>query len=182
MCDLPFVFFSDPELMPVLAGTLVATCFGCEQNRGVVQQELSTDMLLSLLKSCRNGLPTFCSISTLDNPQTNESTESNLAGPESRKGQADIPQRSSNRLNLRTTRAPSGKAGSLGSSTRTLKMRNHKDSKQMKLCEETNSKQNILASETNSNLMLHSRFPVSFIHKAEQFFSAEISSLHEDRE
>ncbi|KAJ4713125.1 S phase cyclin A-associated in the endoplasmic reticulum [Melia azedarach] len=57
VCDLPFVFFSDPELMPVLAGTLVAACYGCEQNKAVVQQELSMDMLVSLLRSCRNVLP-----------------------------------------------------------------------------------------------------------------------------
>ncbi|CAH9095768.1 unnamed protein product [Cuscuta epithymum] len=58
VCDLPFVFFSDPELMPVLAGILVASCFGSnEQNKGIIQQELSTDMILSLLKACRNSLP-----------------------------------------------------------------------------------------------------------------------------
>ncbi|KAH7851799.1 hypothetical protein Vadar_016608 [Vaccinium darrowii] len=73
VCDLPFVFFSDPELMPILAGTLVAACFSCEQNKGVVQQELSTDMLISLLRSCRNGSP-------ISSPE-----ECNQLGSESRK-------------------------------------------------------------------------------------------------
>ncbi|XP_057869266.1 uncharacterized protein LOC131076214 isoform X1 [Cryptomeria japonica] len=56
ICDLPFAFFSDPQLTPVLVGTLLAVCYGCEQNRDVVQQELSMDMLLVLLKSSKQDL------------------------------------------------------------------------------------------------------------------------------
>ncbi|KAL6855941.1 hypothetical protein ACP4OV_018743 [Aristida adscensionis] len=41
VCDLPFVFFSDPELMPILAAALIAVCYGCDQNRSVVQQEIN---------------------------------------------------------------------------------------------------------------------------------------------
>lgn len=177
VCDLPFVFFSDPELMPVLAGTLVAACFGCDQNKGVVQQELSTDMLLSLLRSCKNSLPAFCPRSTIDNHPTDEFTESIQLGPELRKLQGDIVQRSS-RFNLRSTRAP-GKGGAPGNS-RILKMRNPKDgSKAMKFYDEKGPKHNLSTSETSSNLMLHSRFPESFIDKAEQFFSTDIINLSE---
>lgn len=185
VCDLPFVFFSDPELMPVLAGTLVAACFGCEQNKGVVQQELSTDMLLSLIKSCRNGLPTVRSSSTLDNPPTESPGESNQLGPpESRKlqVQGEMPLRS-NRYNPRNARIYSGKGGgggALGNSFRTSKMRNQKDCKAFKLCEEMSLKQNQSASETSSNLMLHSRFSGSFIDRAEQFFAAEITNLGDE--
>lgn len=178
VCDLPFMFFSDPELMPVLAGTIVAACFGCEQNKGVVQQELSIDMLLSLLRSCKNGLPAFCPRSTIDNHPTDEFTESIQLGPELRKLQGDIVQRPS-RYNLRSTRAP-GKGGAPGNS-RTLKMRNPKDSssKAMKFYEEKGPKHNLSTSEASSNLMLHSRFPESFIDKAEQFFSTDIINLSE---
>ncbi|KAK0586124.1 hypothetical protein LWI29_001465 [Acer saccharum] len=93
ICDLPFVFFSDPELMPILAGTLVAACYACEQNKGVVQQELSMDMLLSLLRSCRNVLPAVRSNPTLENLTMDDSSESNQQGSELRKSQGDIPLR-----------------------------------------------------------------------------------------
>uniref|UniRef100_A0A5B7ANZ2 S phase cyclin A-associated protein in the endoplasmic reticulum N-terminal domain-containing protein n=1 Tax=Davidia involucrata TaxID=16924 RepID=A0A5B7ANZ2_DAVIN len=177
--DLPFVFFSDPELMPILAGTLVASCFGCEQNKGVVQQELSTDMLLSLVRSCKNGLPAVQSSSTLDSPPTDTSNESNQLGSESRKLHGDIPLRST-RYSLRSTRISSGKGGTSGNSAKVSKIRNQRDSKAMKLCEEMALKQNLSASETSSTLMLHSRFPVSFIDRAEQFFSAETINLSDE--
>lgn len=60
VCDLPSVFLSDPELMPILAAALTAACYGCDQNRSVVFEEIiSSDMLRSLLRSCRaSGLAT----------------------------------------------------------------------------------------------------------------------------
>ncbi|KAA8541004.1 hypothetical protein F0562_024858 [Nyssa sinensis] len=177
--DLPFVFFSDPELMPILAGTLVASCFGCEQNKGVVQQELSPDMLLSLVRSCKNGLPAVHSGSTLESLLTDSSNESNLLGSESRKLNSDIPLRST-RYNLRSTRVSSGKVVTSGNSARVSKMKNQRDSKAIKLYEEMALKQNLSASETSSTLMLHSRFPVSFIDRAEQFFSAETVNLSDE--
>lgn len=173
VCDLPFVFFSDPELMPILAGTLVAACFGCDQNKDVVQQELSTDMLLSLLKSCKSGLPAFCPRSALESRPMDEVIESIQLGPEPRKLQGDILQRS-NRYNSRSNRAP-GKGGAPGNSARTLKMRNTRDFKPSKSYEEKGLKHNQLTSETPYNLMLHSRFPESFIDKAEQFFSTDLT-------
>lgn len=173
MCDLPFIFFSDPELMPILAGTLVAACFGCDQNKDVVQQELSTDMLLSLLRSCKNGLPAFCPRLAIESRPMDEVTESIPLGPELKKLQGDISQRS-NRYNSRSNRAP-GKGGGPGNSARTLKMRNTRDFRPSKSYEEKSSKHNLSTSEAPCNLMLHSRFPESFINKAEQFFSTDVT-------
>lgn len=134
VCDLPFVFFSDPDLMPVLAGTLVAACFGSEQNKGVVQQELSIEMLISLLKSCKS-----CSPPTL--LQSGRKLD-----------QGEFSQRAN--PNRRITR------GALGNNIRSVKIRNQKE-KSTRVC------------ESNSNLMLYSRFPASFIDRAELFFSTE---------
>lgn len=153
VCDLPFVFFSDPELMPVLAGTLVAACYGCEQNKGVVQQEISTDMLLSLLRSCRNILPAVRSNSNLDTFPAD-----------------DVPLRSG-RNNTKSTKVILGKGGGSGNSMRIGKMRSHRESKVTKSYEETALKHNLPVSETSS-MMLHCRFPISFIDRAEDFFSS----------
>ncbi|KAH9778018.1 SCAPER N domain-containing protein [Citrus sinensis] len=169
VCDLPFVFFSDPGLMPILAGTLVAACYGCEQNKGVVQQELSMDMLLSLLKSCRNVLPVTQPNSTLENLSVDDSSECNQQSSESRKSQGDSFLKSS-RYNGKSARLSLGKGSALGNSMRIGKMRNQRDSKGTKTCEDMTPKRN------PQTLMLHSRFPSRFIDKAEQFFSAEITN------
>lgn len=161
VCDLPFVFFSDPDLMPALAGTLVAACYGCEQNKGVVQQEISIDMLLSLLRSCRN----------VDNSISDNSSEFNQLGPEFKKP-VETPLRCS-RYNARGTKVCLGKGCSLGNNFRNGKMRNQRDGKTTKASEEMTLKQNLMASET-STVMLYCRFPSSFIDRAEQFFSAGI--------
>lgn len=157
VCDLPFVFFSDPELMPVLAGTLVAACFGSEQNKGVVQQELSIEMLVSLLRSCKSG--SSMSQAGATSP-INESTELTQSGLESRKlNGGDTAQRS----NRKITRAQPGKSGNIN---RNVKIRNQKDGSKLTRNGESNS-------YSCSNLMLYSRFPASFIDRAELFFSTE---------
>ena len=179
MCDLPFVFFSDPELMPILAGTLVAACYGCEQNKGVVQQEVSMDMLLSLLRSCRNALPGVRSNSILDSTRMDDSSECNTVGPESRKLLMDVSLRPS-RHNARSTRGILGKGVASGNSLRLGKMRNQRDSKGLKTCEEMALKHNMQAPETPSALMLYFRFPSSFMDRAEQFFSAGTGSVGEE--
>lgn len=166
---MPFVFFSDPELMPILAGTLVAACYGSEQNKGVVQQELSTDMLLSLLKSCRNVLPATRPNLTLENFTVDDCSECNQHSSESRKSQGDISLRSS-RYNGKNARLSLGKGSALGNSVRIGKTRNQRDSKGAKTCEDMTVKRN------PHTLMLHSRFPSSFVDKAEQFFLAEITN------
>ncbi|CAK7323248.1 unnamed protein product [Dovyalis caffra] len=147
ICDLPFVFFSDPDLMPVLAGALVASCYGCEQNKCVVQQELSMDMLVSLLRSCRIVPP---------------------AG--------DFIQRSY-RYNSRSMRVSMGKAGASGN-IRGGKMRSQRDGKTTKTSEEMALKHNPLAPQTS--MMLHCRFPSSFMDRAEKFFSAEMTNMADE--
>lgn len=164
VCDLPFAFFSDPELMPFLAGTLVAACYGCEQNKGVIQQELSMDMLLSLLASCRNSLP-VSSVSVSDNVMASESVESN---------QAENQQRSQ-RLNPRSSRVQSQKVSS--ANNRTVKTRSQRENKMLKVSEEVDLKPIQSATPTSASSTLYSRLPVSFIQKAEQFFSTEIPLL-----
>ncbi|KAK7292183.1 hypothetical protein RIF29_07943 [Crotalaria pallida] len=175
VCDLPFIFFSDPELMPILAGTLVAACYGCEQNKFVVQQELSIDMLLSLLRSCRSAVPASQLISTSDNSPTDESSECNQPGTEFRKPQVDSAIKYS-RSNGKSTRASLGKSGALGNSIKNGRVRNPRDGKSTKTSEESAPKHNLSAPET-SPLMLHCRFPQSFIDKVEQFFSTEIDAV-----
>lgn len=177
MCDLPFVFFSDPELMPVLAGTLVAASYGCEQNKAVIQQELSMDMLLPSLKSCKSSMPTSHAMSIQNGPLVDDSGESYQMGPE-RKAQADASQKS-NRNYSKGTRVPPQRGGIPAGNIRTLKARNLRDSKVVKLSEEMHMGTAQSASET-STLMLHCRFPVSFIDKAEQFFTAEINTSNSE--
>ncbi|EYU23579.1 hypothetical protein MIMGU_mgv1a000155mg [Erythranthe guttata] len=158
VCDLPFVFFSDPELMPVLAGTLVAASYGCEQNKAVIQQELSMDMLIPSLKSCKiqNG-------SSIDDfserkVPTDLSQRLNNSRSYSKSGSRVFPQRGGNNNN--------------NNNIRSVKARNQRESKVMKL--NNGDEMNNAQSETSSStLMLHCRFPVSFIGKAEQFFTAE---------
>ncbi|KAK6250026.1 hypothetical protein SCA6_004031 [Theobroma cacao] len=173
VCDLPFVFFSDPDLMPVLAGTLLAACYGCEQNKGVVQQELSMDMLLSLLRSCRNILPTVRSNSNAENLSGEDSSECNQQG-DFKRSHGDIPIRSS-RNNARSTRVSGGKGGALGNTIRVGKMRNQRDSRLTKTCEETIIRQNLPVLGTS--IMLYCRFPSSFIDRAEHFFSVGITNM-----
>lgn len=170
VCDLPFVFFTDPELMPVLAGTLVAACFGSEQNKGIIQQELSTDMILSLLKACRSSLPTAHASSGDD------SGVSNQLIPESKNPSTDLPQRFA-RNGPRNAQILSQKSGTL-TNTRTAKMRNYqKDNKMGKLCDVKGLKS---SSSSSCALMLHSRFASSVVDKAEQFFAAELPVLIEE--
>lgn len=168
VCDLPFVFFSDPELMPVLAGTLVAACYGCEQNKGLVEQELSLEMLLSLLKSCKNVLPAVRSNLTLEDLLGESSGECNQHGSEIKKSQSETPLRSS-RFNSRAMRVPVGKVTASGNSFRVSRLRNQRESKATKATEEMTMKHGLPAS-----VMLHCRFPRRFIDQAEQFFSTGI--------
>ncbi|KDP31310.1 hypothetical protein JCGZ_11686 [Jatropha curcas] len=174
VCDLPFVFFSDPELMPVLCGTLVAACYGCEQNKSVVLQELSMDMLLSLLTSCRNAHLAVRTNQNLENLPIEDSGESNQQNSEPRKSYGDNPLRS-NRYNAKSNRLSSGKANLLGNSNRGGKIRSQRDYKTTKTGEEMALKHNPLAPEIS--VMLHCRFPNSFIDRAEQFFSAGIANV-----
>lgn len=170
VCDLPFMFFSDPELMPVLAGTMVAACFGCEQNKDVIQQELSTDMLLALLKACRSSLPSANSFTVPNNPSLDEAGASAQLGPESKNLQVDVPLKS-NRNTQRNARAPSQRGGSLPTN-RTARIRSLRENKVVKPCEGKSLKSNSSVSESTVTYMLHSRLSTDVLDKAEQFFAA----------
>lgn len=158
--------------MPVLASTLVAACFGCEQNKSVVQQELSIDMLLSLLRSCKNNLP-VPAVQSTSTQENDESNECNPNGPDSRKPQMDGTIRASRNVS-RSTRTSLGRpgGGSSGNSNRSNRIRNQRDSRSAKASDEIVLKHNQPALEVTS-VMLHYRFPGSFIDRAEQFFSAD---------
>ncbi|PHT47684.1 hypothetical protein CQW23_11892 [Capsicum baccatum] len=170
VCDLPFMFFSDPELMPVLAGTMVAACFGCEQNKDVIQQELSTDMLLSLLKACRSSLPSDNSFTVPNNPPLDEAGTSAQLGPESKNLQVDFPLKS-NRNSQRNARALSQKGSSLPTN-RTARIRSLKENKVVKPCEGKSLKSNSSVPDSTVTYMLHSRLSTDVLDKAEQFFAA----------
>lgn len=162
--------------MPALAGTLLAACYGCEQNKDVVQQELSMDMLLSLLRSCRSILPTI----KTSNPHpelllADESSECNQQGSDIKRSQGDIPLKSS-RYNTRNTRITGGKGSTIGNSLKFGKMRNQRDCRTTKTCEETITRNNNNLPVLGTSLTLYCRFPSSFVDRAEQFFSAGISN------
>lgn len=176
VCDLPFMFFSDPELMPVLAGTMVAACFGCEQNKDVIQQELSTDMLLSLLKACRSSLPSDNSFTVPNNPPLDEAGTSAQLGPESKNLQVDFPLKS-NRNSQRNARALSQKGGSLPT-IRTARIRSLKENKVVKPCEGKSLKSNSSVPDSTVTYMLHSRLSTDVLDKAEQFFAAVTCNEH----
>ncbi|KAK4750447.1 hypothetical protein SAY87_003929 [Trapa incisa] len=171
VCDLPFVFFSDPELMPVLAGTLVAACYGSEQNRSVVQQELSMEMLLSLLKSCKNvtGSAATKSSNLIDNLQSDWG-EYNQMGVESRKSRAEKSMRYT-RGSARGLRASLVKGASCGNGVKMGKRRGDRGA--AKGGEGPSSESGAITG-THSPLIL-CRLPNSFISKAEKFFSEEVS-------
>lgn len=166
VCDLPFVFFSDPELMPILGGLLVAACYGCKQNKSVVLQELSMDMLLSMLMACRNALPPVLTNSSSENFPTEDSSESNQQSFEPKKAYRS----SIRRLSL-------GRGSFAGNGSKGSKIRSQKDGKTSKLGEELALKHNQVA--PGNSVMLHCRFPSSFIDRAMQFFSAEVTNVAE---
>uniref|UniRef100_A0ACD6A749 Uncharacterized protein n=1 Tax=Avena sativa TaxID=4498 RepID=A0ACD6A749_AVESA len=154
VCDLPFVFFSDPELMPILAAALTAVCYGCDQNRSVVLQEISSDMLGSLLRSCRaSGLGTSDSIATDDSTQISLDTRNSLS---------DILIRSSRK----GVRPVLGKG--VSGAVRLNRNKNQKDGRGIRAVDDVHPKQR--AGEASSAFMLHRKIPGFFLDRAEEFF------------
>lgn len=56
LCSLPFEYFSDEQLSNILFPTLIACCFDNNQNRTILEQEMSTLMLSSFIESTIVGL------------------------------------------------------------------------------------------------------------------------------
>lgn len=167
--------------MPILAGTLVAVCFGCEQNKGIVQQELSTEMIISLVKSWKSSLPLVRSKSPTGNSSMEDSTDSPvLSTLERRKLQSDASAKST-RFTARGSRLSLPKGSVSGSSNgRIGKIRNTRDNRTSKMSEDSTSKIKVLPSESPGSLSLYCRFPPSFIDRAEQFFSKEHDRENDD--
>ncbi|XP_020270686.1 S phase cyclin A-associated protein in the endoplasmic reticulum-like [Asparagus officinalis] len=167
VCDLPFVFFSDPELTPILASTLMAACYGCDQNRGLVLQELSVDMLLSLLKSCRQSLLA----DQPDNSLQENSLASDLCDGTQQTQEAKKPQ-GDNKPNRKGARFAFAKGSTSISNIKATKAKSQREHRGTKTCDEWAFKHNLPSSETSHTFMLHQRFPTSFLDKAEEFFTS----------
>ncbi|RWS30070.1 S phase cyclin A-associated protein in the endoplasmic reticulum-like protein [Leptotrombidium deliense] len=50
LCSLPFDYFSNPKLTRVLFPTLISCCFRNDENKAVLQQEMSAVMLSSFIE------------------------------------------------------------------------------------------------------------------------------------
>ncbi|EPS65205.1 hypothetical protein M569_09575, partial [Genlisea aurea] len=164
VCDLPFGFFTNPQLMPVLASTLVAASYGCEQNKAVILQELSLDMLVQSLRTCKT---------TALEDSTETETMNQIIGSDAKSPPAvNNNNRKSSSSSARVFPSRSG-----NSSVRTTKQRRETKFSVVGKCNDPE----IGRFENYSPKMLHFiRFPVGFIDKVEQFFASEIciSSSH----
>ncbi|KAF6997517.1 hypothetical protein CFC21_013731 [Triticum aestivum] len=88
--DLPFAFFSDPELMLILAAAPIAVCYGSDRNSSVVFEEISSDMLRSLLRSCRGQHWLLLDSIAADGSGANNSSDSTQVSPDTRSSLSDI--------------------------------------------------------------------------------------------
>ncbi len=151
--------------MPILATALIAVCYGCDQNRSVVQQEISTEMLRSLIKSCKTpGLAASDSI-LLDGWGTNSSSDNTQILLDTRNPQGDISIRS----NRKSARPVLGKG--VSGVIRLSRNKGQRDGRGARIGDDGPLKQR--AGETSSNFMLHRKIPASFLDKAEEFFCSE---------
>ncbi|KAI8495971.1 hypothetical protein Bbelb_263870 [Branchiostoma belcheri] len=50
LCALPFQYFSDPQLVAILFPTLISCCYQNEQNRKILQQEISSSLLATFIE------------------------------------------------------------------------------------------------------------------------------------
>jgi hypothetical protein len=141
----------------------VATCFGSDQNRGVVQQELSTEMLLAILKSCKQGL---LDLPPLYSPTMNQLSQILL---EVKPPPAEVP---IIRQSRRATRLLTGKGGT-SSSIRLSRSKVQTDGRVTRACDEWALRHAFPASGPSVSFMLHRQFPIAFLDKAEDFFSNE---------
>ena len=50
LCQLPFQYFCDPRLSAVLLPSLIASCYQCQDNRVILEQELSASILAGYIE------------------------------------------------------------------------------------------------------------------------------------
>ncbi|XP_077328567.1 S phase cyclin A-associated protein in the endoplasmic reticulum isoform X3 [Lithobates pipiens] len=55
LCQLPFQYFSDSRLVRLLFPTLIAACYNNLQNRLILEQELSCQLLATFIQDCLQG-------------------------------------------------------------------------------------------------------------------------------
>ncbi|KAM9313405.1 S phase cyclin A-associated protein in the endoplasmic reticulum [Gastrophryne carolinensis] len=55
LCQLPFQYFSDSRLVRLLFPTLIAACYNNSQNRLILEQELSCQLLATFIQDCLQG-------------------------------------------------------------------------------------------------------------------------------
>ncbi|KAF8655749.1 hypothetical protein HU200_060906 [Digitaria exilis] len=133
------------------------------KNRSVVQQEISTDMLRSLLKSCQtSGLtsPDYIAVDGSGN-NSSDNTQSLL---DNRNSQGDIPIRSTRKIG----RPVVGKCVSGG-----IRFNRNKVQKDNRGRGIDDGALKPRAGEASSNFMLHRKIPASFLDRAEEFFCCE---------
>jgi hypothetical protein len=51
LCALPFEYFSNPGRLALLFPTLISACYQCPENRAILSQEISCQLLVSFLSS-----------------------------------------------------------------------------------------------------------------------------------
>lgn len=163
VCDLPFAFFSDPELMPILTTALIAVCYGCDQNRSVVLQEISSDMIDTLLRSCRASVLATSDSVAVDGSGANNSGDSTHILPDIRNSLSDMSIRSSRK----GARPVLGKG--ISGAIKLNRNKNQKDGRGVRAGDDGGPlKQR--AGEASSAFMLHRKIPAFFFEKAEEFF------------
>lgn len=66
LCQLPFQYFSDPQLIKVLFPSLIAACFNSRQNKTILEHEMSCVLLATFIQvpsvSCLPSWPYVCKL------------------------------------------------------------------------------------------------------------------------
>ncbi|XP_041967404.1 S phase cyclin A-associated protein in the endoplasmic reticulum-like [Alosa sapidissima] len=52
LCQLPFQYFSHPRLIKVLFPSLICACYNNQQNKVILQQEMSCVLLATFVQDC----------------------------------------------------------------------------------------------------------------------------------
>ncbi|KAM9495840.1 S phase cyclin A-associated protein in the endoplasmic reticulum isoform 3-T3 [Clarias gariepinus] len=72
LCQLPFQYFSHPHLIKVLFPSLISACYNNQQNKVILQQEMSCVLLATFIQDCAS------SKSQIDNKSSQQERSSTL--------------------------------------------------------------------------------------------------------